>query len=245
MSRAKKIKRIQEIVLTKYNRNLDASKIIAEIAAANGVPEKNWETLVSINAQLDCFLEALNLSKSNRSEIEQVINGMKVLELACGGHQANPDNKKDRSMEPWRPRLLAHLGADVTGVDIIYPKPYIKKGKRIIPVAEPDWTFVQKDLMKPDDLASDLPYETYDAIACNAFILNDDIRADFPDLGNLKLRDPKAYHEIAQKFVNNVRALLAKGGFLLINDSVYRKEDENIELEKHVGPLTSDLSPYL
>ena len=223
------------------------------------------DSKVEVNG--DCRQKVVNYLAAFSAAIGAIINesrdvdidklrGLKVLDLGCGGAHADAPgpisadirfakSDKHRTVEPWLCRTLAAAGADVTGVDVVYPR-YVrqrlsKKEKRFlekqgisapstIPIGygEPCWKFVQRDLTEIDALDPfTFPSDYYDAVCSTYFIGHSDgsyfDKADDPMIRIMQASHPAVYNIVVQELNRQILRVLKPGGYCLWNKSLKRK----------------------
>lgn len=117
--------------------------------------------------------------------------------------------------QPWVCRLLAQCGAEVTGVDLSYPR-YSPE-----PQVEPDWHFEQRDLTQSGSInPQSFPTRHYDFVLCNRFIGPDALAA--PELMTLRDHSPKSYEAVERSLLQQLTRVLKQEGTFLWNGKAYR-----------------------
>ncbi len=218
------------------NKSSDTIHIHSAIDAVGKkyqLPKDDQSRIVMIN-DLGRVCSSLGAITREGEIIKRRIQGIRVLDIACGNGMDTyimrdapiPANMR-RIMEPWLCRMLAHLGARVTGIDMKHPK-YVKKEKGgkidFLGFQDPGWKFVQRDLATQDAIDTEtFPDASFDAVNCKNFIGNDIEISDDPSNILLKLHDLEAYNRIMQNIRNAAMRVLKPGGILMWNREAMKK----------------------
>jgi len=225
-------------------------KVVLEVCGKHGIRgagDSNYQVKV-VNS-----LQVLSLAVGAALESGDVdlkkIRGLKVLDLACGstdyarasGVNESLESEMSRGMEPWFCRTASAAGANVTGVDILWPR-YLPqrlstREKRVMEkrgekpgnalkkgFPEAGWNFVQRNLLTPGALdQATFPTGSYDVVWSTYFIENTLQGANDPSILGLKHFDPELYRFVVENIRAQVLRVLKPGGLFLLNYSTSRK----------------------
>lgn len=195
---------------------------------------KDDESRLTMANDLVRACQVLGVINDQGEIVRRRIQGTRVLDIACGNgmdshlmKQAPIPANMRRIMEPWLCRTMAHLGAQVTGIDHQLPR-YQRKEKsgkiEFRGFQDPEWKFVQRDLTQEDAIGPDtFPDGTFDLVHCKNFIGNDIEVCDDPSNQILKREDTEKYMKIKARILESAMRVLKPNGKLIWNRSTYQK----------------------
>lgn len=200
----------------------DVGRVVQSVAEQYRLPRTDFVASQVIYLRIMRVLLGLGVVDPSHTFDRGRFSSLRFLDLACGTDKVFRDNRSDhfllRAMEPWLCRTMAFLGADVTGVDFYHPR-YLrlrKKGRPVEkPFIEPEWRFVQRDLLRIGALdRGTFPDDSYGFVNSSAFIGCEDFDPDAndPNVESIRKNDPEHYRSIVEDIMAQVRRMLSDGG---------------------------------
>ncbi len=181
-----------------------------EYAGRRGVEKRG------IAAHAKHFCLELGLADGDRFDLER-LRDLRIVDLGCGAE--HHERSGEANFYPWLVRGLHLLGADVTGVDRVYPK--FVDGE---PAVE-QWDFLQADLMQPDAIGA-IADNSVDIVNARLLIGYDDRYYTSPSLNNgfCPNLDNNLYLDAERIICEHVLRILKPEGLFLINHKhLYQK----------------------
>jgi hypothetical protein len=240
------------------------------VLRAHGIDKYKYPKTTSwVQVQLLRFLQAIRALRLPDFSVNiEILKNLRVLDLACGSTEISEftgnENADERRMyEPWLCRMLSGMGLKVTGVDWRYPhyKDDVLDNKNGI--AEPEWTFIRRDLTKRNALdKKTFPSGSADVVHCSRFMLGDQAGKDAKPMRDLRpsagggfgfqfgpvfeeyqpkhhaeiATFPVPYERVAGYLVKRVANILTEGGSFILNDTLYRKREGILQFAGHLIP---------
>lgn len=219
----------------------DVSHLTREVMSRYEVGADDHASINTIGAAIIYFTRLTGVLGENNSLDTDKLRKLKTLDLACGnGSDASMFDpamammlgSHRRKMEPWLCRALHEAGADVTGVDLFYPRYEGREGKKEA------WKFVQMDLTRPEGLQRHFRDKTFDVVATKHFVMNEIIQGairsaslNAPNIIQMSHENPQKYFKLLKDLLSEIRRLLKIDEKALVN-AVKLERGEVKELEK-------------
>lgn len=223
--------RLKVVVLACGSENNDINRI-----QEGRIPHQLLQRQSPEEQQLlrDQYADVTELQKNMRKQgVDELTIAQAVISYSGQEGLNKVAENTHRLYSPWLCRLLAELGAQVKGLDIVPPGPYAEK-----------WSYQKCDLTQQGSVSQIVPPQSADMVVCRDFVLSP---ANAIAMSLLQKEDPKKYGQIILSVIQEIKSVLRQGGNCLFNRTHLKKDQDRLRYIE-VSPYATDekdVRPFL
>ena len=135
-------------------------------------------------------------------------------------------------------RITSHLGAQVIGVDQYFPRyeRVTKKGRaKLVGRTDPDWTFVQRDLLQEGALdEKTFPNDTFDFVYCYDFFDDDEAMHNAASVTTMRDNQPEQFGKVFTLLCGNIVRTMRENAIFVLGKDVFEKKNDQLSLRKRL-----------